>query len=158
MLFIFFGMRSRFKKIDEGEFFCPYENTQRHYHRKKAAQWFTLYFIPIFPIRQLGEVVECQSCGRAFDTKVLTLKPQTTQAQQARPQPVNLMNNMATYLQKGMPIEYLVRDLTATGLDRDLVLKMVDDAIGPGRVHCASCGLSYAPNITTCPECGQPVY
>jgi hypothetical protein len=159
MLFILFGTRGRQRKLDEGEFYCPHEHAQRHYHLKKASQWFTLYFIPIFPIRQLGEFVECQSCGRTYDVKVLHLKPEDIQAKpQPRNRPVNLMNNMAEHLHKGMPVEYLVRDLTATGLDRDLVLKMVDDAIGSRRVHCQSCRLSYAPSLTTCAECGEPVH
>ena len=159
MLFILFGTRSRQRKLDEGEFYCPFEHAQRRYHLKKASQWFTLYFIPLFPFRQLGEFVECQSCGRAYDTKVLHLKPETVQANTpSRPKPVHLMNNMAEHLHNGMPIEFLVRDLTATGLDRDLVLKMVDDAIGSNRVRCQLCGLSYAPSVTTCAECGEPVH
>lgn len=103
--------------------------------------------------------MECQACGRAFDVKVLQLKAEDAQAaRRQQPNPVSLMNNIGKHLNQGMPVEYLVRDITATGLDRDLVLKMVNEAIGADRVHCQSCGLSYAPSITTCPECGAPVH
>lgn len=35
MLFILFGTRGRNKKLDEGEFYCPFEHAKRPYHLKK---------------------------------------------------------------------------------------------------------------------------
>ena len=184
MLFIFiiFGANTRFKTVDEGEFYCPYENATRHYERKKAALWVTLYFLPLFPIKQQDEVIECRSCGRTYNVDVLDnparyqhlrqqqmqwqgqpgtksrfepdFEPRTTRTQ-GQADPVKLVNNMKARLQDGTPIEYIVRDLTAAGFDRDVVLQMINAQIGSERRYCPDCGLTYAPNVSQCPECGS---
>lgn len=70
---IIWGSRTRFSKTDEGVFYCPQERAERPFERKIAKQWFTLYFIPIFPMNERGEFVECQSCKGQFDTRVLDI-------------------------------------------------------------------------------------
>src|SRR5512134_1156134 len=73
---IIFGTRVRHKKIGEGEFFCPKCQSTRLYHHKQAVRVFTLYFIPIFPIQHLGQFVECQTCGTAFEEAVRSMRAQ----------------------------------------------------------------------------------
>ena len=70
---IIWGSRTRFSKTDEGTFYCPQEQGDRPYEKKTAKQWFTLYFIPVFPMNEIGEVVECQTCKTQFDPRVLSL-------------------------------------------------------------------------------------
>ena len=70
---IIWGSKTRFSKTDEGVFYCPSEQGDRPYERKTAKQWFTLYFIPVFPMSDRGEVVECQTCKNQFNPGVLEL-------------------------------------------------------------------------------------
>ena len=37
----------------------------------RVARYFTLFFIPLFRLKTLGEYIECQACRTAFDLKVL---------------------------------------------------------------------------------------
>lgn len=158
MLFILFGARTRTRTIDSGEFFCPYENARRAYERKSTRLWFTLYFIPLIPLNKQGDFIECQSCHRTFQEDVLNPAWQEQMKQTARSKPVDpvsLVNNLKQHLQNGMPVEYAVRDLTAAGFDRSVVMQMIEAQIGKERVYCHNCGLTYAPGVTRCQECNQ---
>lgn len=65
MLFIF-GWRARNSTIDTGVFFCPREGGDRAYEHKQARRWFTLFFVPVIPLNELGDFVECTSCSSTF--------------------------------------------------------------------------------------------
>ena len=41
------------------------------YRRLEARRWFTVFFIPVIPLKQLGTVVQCDSCGGQFGDDVL---------------------------------------------------------------------------------------
>jgi hypothetical protein len=153
---ITFGTRVRHKVIGEGKFFCPKCQSQRDYQHKRASRYFTLYFIPVFPMGQLGEFVECQTCGVAFETSVLNLRGPA----QPRPQPVNLaqlINAIPGRLNTGVPVEYLMRDLTGAGVDRDVAQNLNNPHLAAGRKTCATCGLTYAAGVAVCAECKQPL-
>lgn len=68
---IVFGWRARNKVIGTGEFFCPRDGGDRRYEHKQARRWFTLFFIPLVPLEQLGEFVECTSCRNTYYPDVL---------------------------------------------------------------------------------------
>jgi len=68
---LIWGWRNRHKVIGEGTFACPNEGADRAYAHKEARRWFTLYFIPVIPLRVLGAFMECTVCGRAYDPNVL---------------------------------------------------------------------------------------
>ena len=70
---IIFGTRNRTKKTSEGTFYCPKCRATRTYEYKKVARYFALYFIPLIPIQQLGEYVECSVCKTTFKPDVLKL-------------------------------------------------------------------------------------
>ncbi|MBI1278492.1 MAG: zinc-ribbon domain-containing protein [Anaerolineaceae bacterium] len=149
---IIFGTRNRFKTIGTGQFYCPHCQTQRTYERKQAKRYFTLYFVPLIPMGDLGEYVECQTCHRTFQADVLTMKP-TSKPLSA----VELLNSVKTRLLAGDPIEYVVRDLTAAGIERDVATSLVSSSIGSSRKLCKNCNLSYASDVTVCKECNQPL-
>lgn len=153
---IIFGLRVRHKTLGEGEFFCPKCQAKRAYHHKRATRYFALYFVPLIPVGTLGEYIECQACGTAFEPAVLNAKGPAT-----RPlPPVNLaalLNGLADRLKTGVPVEYLMRDLTAAGLDRDVALKMIEPHLSAGRKTCPTCNLTYAASVTTCAECHHPL-
>ena len=153
---IIFGTRVRHKVIGEGKFFCPKCQAQRAYVHKRASRYFTLYFLPVFPMGKLGEFVECQTCGVAFEMNVLNIKgpvrPRPQQASLAQ-----LINSVPNRLKAGVPMEYLLRDLTGSGVDRDVALNMINPHLSAGRKTCVTCGLTYAAEVTVCAECKQPL-
>lgn len=69
---IIFGFRTRPSTVSEGTFYCPRCGADRHYVLQRFRKWFTLFFLPIFPIgASRGEQVKCQTCGTAFRPEVL---------------------------------------------------------------------------------------
>ncbi len=147
---IIFGTRAKTTDLDEGEFFCPMCQARRRYVHKQARPHFALYFIPLFPVGQGTEFVECQTCGRAFEPGVLALQPP-----ERKPDLARLLNTIKPQLAAGAPIEYVLRDLTANGLDFEVARGAVEAQLdGPARSRCAACGLAYAPTVTTCAACG----
>ena len=51
---------------------CPSCHQNADIVGRSYRQWFTLFFIPIFPISKvLGEQVKCDTCGTAFKPEVL---------------------------------------------------------------------------------------
>src|SRR5687767_12121640 len=75
MFFIIWGSRNRTSNKGQGEFFCPNCGKKQPYVHKQAKRWFTLYFIPVFPIQDLGEFIECTVCNMTFRMEVLQFKP-----------------------------------------------------------------------------------
>lgn len=149
---IIFGTRNRFKTIGSGQFYCPHCQAQRTYEHKQAKRYFTLYFVPLIPMGDLGEFVECQTCHITYKTDVLSIEPP--------PKPVSaieLLNSVKSRLLKGDPVEYVVRDLTAAGIERDVANNLVSSSIGAARKICRNCNLSYASDVTVCQECKQPL-
>jgi hypothetical protein len=72
---IIIGCRTRLKEVGMGRFHCPACKSTQTYRRKRMTQYFTLYFIPIFPMGSLGEHVQCQRCRRAWRPEVLDREP-----------------------------------------------------------------------------------
>jgi zinc-ribbon family len=69
---LIFGVRSRLKTIAEGSFFCPKCGADRTYRLQSIRRWFTLFFLPVFPVSgPQGEIVKCTTCGTAFRPDVL---------------------------------------------------------------------------------------
>jgi transcription elongation factor Elf1 len=157
VLFIIFGTKVRQQVIGEGQFFCPKCQSQRAYQHKKASRYFSLYFIPIFPMGKLGEFVECQTCGIAFEPAVLQIRGPVRARHQTTPTEnlAQIINSVPARLNRGVPVEYLARDLTAAGVDRDVVMSMIDPHLTSGRKTCQACGLTYAESVSVCSECGE---
>ncbi|WP_417263575.1 TerB family tellurite resistance protein [Celeribacter sp.] len=75
MFFIVWGWRGRQKAIANGQFFCPDCGDHREYKLIAVNRWFTLYWIPLFKGKELGQFVECQSCKSTFNARVLEFDP-----------------------------------------------------------------------------------
>ena len=72
---IIFGSKGKESIVGSGTFTCPGCGNGKPYLHKKLQRYFTLYFIPIFPVATLGEHVECGSCHGLWKTEVLTVPP-----------------------------------------------------------------------------------
>ena len=73
---IIFGTKGRSIKMDSGEFHCPNCNVNRAYNKKYVQDWFTLYFIPTFPVgSKKNEHIECEECSSIYHLDVIDYKP-----------------------------------------------------------------------------------
>lgn len=146
---IIFGMRPRTTDIEGGTFVCPQCGGTHAYEHKKVRPYFTLYFVPLIPLGAGEEYVQCQNCGTTFPVDVLSMKIKPKRV--IRPLSEQL-NTLHSRLVEGYPIEYVIADLTAGGLDRDIAENNVRQSIGDMWRHCPDCGLNYAPNVERCKE------
>jgi transcription elongation factor Elf1 len=149
MLLIIFGTRVRTRVVDEGEFYCPSCRHERKYVRKQGRNYFALYFVPLVPMGEGNDIIECQHCHRSY-------KPEVLERRLSQPQPdaARLLNRVKSRLATGYPVEYMIRDLTFDGIDLDVARNLVRMAIGEGRAFCPECELTYAAEIEHCSECG----
>ncbi len=149
---IIFGTRNKFKTVGTGQFYCPHCQMQRTYEKKQAKRYFALYFVPLIPMGDIGEFVECTTCHTTYNVEVLKAK-----APEKHVGAVELLNSVKSRLLGGDPVEYVVRDLTVAGIERDMALSLVQSTIGDQRKLCKNCNLSYAADITQCQECKMPL-
>ncbi len=145
---IIFGTRPRYKTTGEGEFFCPSCQKERHYERKGGKNYFALYFIPLIPMGDLKEFIECQTCGRSYSPEVLNRK-----LSKPEPDVAKMLNMVKGRLERGYPVEYMISELTDDGIDRDIAANIVRMAVGDERKTCPNCGLNYSAQVTACPDC-----
>jgi hypothetical protein len=68
---IIYGFRTRERTVGGGDFSCPCCKFHRPYSDIEARRWFTLYFIPLFPVYFHGRYLQCHSCGSTFGHEVL---------------------------------------------------------------------------------------
>lgn len=72
---IIWGSKGREIVEDEGLFFCPECRKEVGYRLKRVGQYFTLYFIPVFQMKEIGKFVECIECLNQFKLGVLDYNP-----------------------------------------------------------------------------------
>jgi len=73
---IIFGTKGRSIQMDSGQFHCPNCNAPRTYQKKYVQDWFTLYFIPTFPVgSKKNEHIECDECSSIYHLDVIDHKP-----------------------------------------------------------------------------------
>lgn len=62
-----------FGSAGSGVFHCPKCGGDRHYDHKVGRRWFTLFFLPVIPLNEVGRVVQCQTCKTRFEPAVLQI-------------------------------------------------------------------------------------
>lgn len=77
---IIFGWRGVTTKAASGAFHCPACGPGQPYTHKRVRRFFTLYFIPVIPLNQLGEYIECQCCNGTYQLQVLEYRPEEEEA------------------------------------------------------------------------------
>jgi hypothetical protein len=70
-MLIIWGWRSLLKVLGVGEFHCPRCQADVSYRHVRPRRWFTLFFIPVIPLRWGDPFVECGRCGSAYHEQVL---------------------------------------------------------------------------------------
>jgi len=82
---IIYGYRNREIMRGTGSFYCAKCEVQRPYKHKKVVRYFTLFFIPLFPLGTLSEYVECGVCGRTYKPEILSAVSTTSDALGSQP-------------------------------------------------------------------------
>ncbi|WP_326690462.1 MULTISPECIES: TerB family tellurite resistance protein [unclassified Streptomyces] len=71
------GVRTSWRTLDDGDFFCPDCGGDRRYRRRTGRRRFVLLGVPLVPRGPAGPVVECVACRAHFAADVLD-HPTTT--------------------------------------------------------------------------------
>jgi Tellurite resistance protein TerB len=70
-MLLIWGFKVRFKALRSVLFACPQCGADREGVLRQARRWFTFFFVPLIPLAELGRDVECSSCHRRFDPRIL---------------------------------------------------------------------------------------
>jgi len=144
---IIWGTRGREIKKGTGLFHCPQCDSERDYTKFRVSTYFTLYFIPLFPIRTHGEYVQCGGCKGQFKPEVLEYEPPS--------QSDRLLHTIRTDLENGTPLEMARTKLVNQGAAPDVAARMITAAAGDKTARCAACNLSFVTGIDRCSACGE---
>jgi hypothetical protein len=68
---IIWGWRTRLKGVGGGVFFSPAAGRDAPYRLVEARRWFTLFWIPVIPLKRLGTFVECGLTKATYELSVL---------------------------------------------------------------------------------------
>ncbi|HZN34782.1 MAG TPA: zinc-ribbon domain-containing protein, partial [Pirellulaceae bacterium] len=72
---IIYGWRTLESEVGQGGFRCPSCKTQQAYRQFSHRTWFTLYFLPVFPLGTENSYVQCQCCYSQFGKHALRSLP-----------------------------------------------------------------------------------
>jgi len=147
-MFFILGARDRTIEVASGYFLCPTCRQLRRYVRKRLARYFTLYFLPVFQLEALGEVIQCQTCQSTFRAEdIERVARLVTEA--------DLLKVVKAELQRGLPLHRLQRRLADDGLARDEISRIMEQASPGQRRTCPNCQFSYVASIRYCTNCGS---
>ncbi len=76
-MFIIFGTKSLGRTIQTGHFACRQCRVERVYQLKKYRRYFSLFFIPIIPLDNLGEYLICTGCHTHYLPQYFLTQNQT---------------------------------------------------------------------------------
>lgn len=71
------GVRTSWRTLDDGDFFCPECGGDRRYRRRTGRRRFVVLNVPLLPRGPAGPVVECVACRAHFAADALD-HPTTT--------------------------------------------------------------------------------
>jgi zinc-ribbon family len=83
-LLIICSLRIVYRIIANGVFFCRKCGGDREYRRRAGRRYVTLFFIPVIPLNQASEHVQCMTCKTRYVTEALQV-PTAAQMQAALP-------------------------------------------------------------------------
>ena len=149
MIFIW-GSTGLTKHISSGRFYCPRcDASDSDYDLKSVRRWFTMYWIPIFPISGHERYVECKHCGQAFDERVLDLAP---------PEPQRAgegeIDDVLTEMDFGASAEQTASRLEKIGVSPKETDRLIDNYTQGKVWQCDRCDRHYYEKVKDCPKCG----
>src|SRR5439155_12352622 len=131
---IIWGSRGLSKTVAHGEFECPRCGRTSEYSVIQVREWFTLYWIPVFPIGSAKRYVECRRCGGTFDEEVLHNRPsKNSQA----------LNRVHRDLEEGESLEEGEEELRRAGVSADEAHDAIVEMARGDNWRCEQCGRHY---------------
>lgn len=70
-MFLVWGWRTRRKALSTGTFFSPATGADGPYRLVEVRRWFTLFWIPVIPLKVVGTYVECAVTKKLYERGVL---------------------------------------------------------------------------------------
>jgi hypothetical protein len=145
MPIVIWGQRGLTRHLDSGRFYCPRCDASADYHLKQVRPFFTLYFIPLFPVGSAERYVECRGCGGTFKEEVLDMEPPSESDR--------LLGHLHNELQTGSSLEDVERRLVGMGMDRDQAREVVEKLAEGDTWACRDCGDHYVRAVKRCTRC-----
>jgi hypothetical protein len=145
------------REIDQGggNFYCPRCDRREGYRLKRVSRYFTLYFIPLFELENLGSFVFCCGCGGQYHTRVLNYEPPREQREEH--EPVSMEEWAEKELLSGTPVEMAITKIANMGMPRAAAEKAVNKVVNGRTRTCGKCNLSYIADVPRCSGCGEIV-
>lgn len=126
-MILIWGWKSRLKSLGQGTFHCPHCQADRQYDHRQARRWFTLFWIPLIPLKVLGTFIECTTCTSGYDERVLTM-----------PTNASLADNLSIAL-RGLVVAVITADGAVSDTERTMAVHLVsgqvDHAYGPDELE-----------------------
>lgn len=146
---IIWGSTGLTAELGSGRFYCPRcDHPDSGYQLKSVRRWFTLYFIPVFPISGHERYVECKHCRQAFDERVLDLEPPS--APRASEEEVD---DVLTEMDFGASAEKTAARLEKLGVSAADTDRLIDNYTQGKVWHCDTCSSHYSNKVKDCPKC-----
>ena len=143
---IIWGTRGRETEIGTCSFYCPKCDSEKAYTHKKVASFFTLFFIPLFELKKLGEYLQCAGCNTSYKPEVLNFKPLTLEQRQ--------LVMVKRDLESGTPVQMAQTKLINAGIETATAAQIINQATPNEIRECDTCALTYIASINKCSVCG----
>lgn len=145
MPIIIWGSTGVTSTIETGEFFCPQCDAREEYTLKQVRPFFTIFFIPIFPIGSATRFVECRGCQQTYREEVLQYEPPS--------EAERLVTQFFHELRSGTSVEVVRQKLINHGMSPEQADE-VADKMCDGRARTCGCGQRFHPDVPKCSHCG----
>jgi hypothetical protein len=146
---LIWGTKGRYKTLSKGTFFCPECKQTRNYEHKRAAKYFTLYFIPIFSMQDYGDFVECKFCGTTFKPEVLSFNRPAIEKQLTQ-----FIELMRSEVERGVSLNEIAVSLKQMGAEDDAVRNIIAIVSNGTIKECNECKTVFTGSLQYCSNCG----
>jgi len=146
-MFIIFGTKAKTRETGHGEFYCPSCKTTRHYLKKESANYFALYFIPLFRVEPPRVYIECEVCHTAY-------KPDLLLMDNRRLIVSTLLTDAEKEMKSGTPSNIIYHKLLARGIPDDVAQALSIALLGSAPKICKNCGSLFCSQVLSCSNCG----
>jgi tetratricopeptide (TPR) repeat protein len=134
-MLIFFGSSPKVRTVDPNgaRLRCPSCGVDSKFVEKQVVTYFTLYFIPIFPMHRGEKFVECEYCHSRFMTPLADF--QAAEAEQREESARQESARQAAAQQGEAEVEELLRTWRQQPDDRVALCRLLDLLAAQGRYH-----------------------
>ncbi len=151
MPIIIWGSRGLTSDLEDGRFYCPRCDGEVRYRLKQVTPYFTLYFIPLFPMGSGQRYVECQICQGNFREEVLDLEPPSHDSSRDADK---VLATIRRDLESGVSLEEVRGVLESRGLSPEGANTAISSATaGKDTFRCPDCGDHYLSSVKRCSRC-----